>query len=46
MTARKQQALAIYAQADGALDGWTCPSSTECCRFAVTGREPWLTQIE
>ena len=24
----------------------TCPGSTECCRFGVTGRQPYLTSIE
>ena len=26
--------------------GTTCPSSTECCRFAITGREPYVTSVE
>lgn len=43
---RKQQALAILGEADTALNGWTCDASTACCRFAVTGREPWVTQVE
>lgn len=28
------------------LEGWTCPASTECCRFGLTGREPYVTSIE
>ena len=46
MVERKAQALAILHDVDRALDGWTCDASTECCRFAVTGREPWVTQVE
>ena len=33
---------AIYEEADRELDGWSCPASTDCCRFARTGREPHL----
>jgi uncharacterized protein len=36
----------IYAEADALYDGWSCDASTECCRFAVTGREPYVTSIE
>jgi Fe-S-cluster containining protein len=39
-------ALAILQEADALLDGWTCESSTECCRFSVTGREPYVTRAE
>lgn len=39
-------ALVILKQADRALDGWTCDASTECCRFGVTGREPYVTRAE
>jgi hypothetical protein len=39
-------ALAILAQADQMLAGWTCDASTECCRFSITGREPSVTQAE
>lgn len=46
MSDRKQRALAILHEADQALDGWSCDASTECCRFAITGREPSVTQIE
>jgi len=37
---------AIYGEVDALLDGWTCDASTECCRFGVTGREPYPTAIE
>jgi Fe-S-cluster containining protein len=33
---------ALYAEADRALDGWTCDLSSDCCHFARTGREPYL----
>ena len=37
---------AVYAEVDGLLAGWTCDSSTDCCRFGVTGREPYPTAVE
>src|SRR5688500_13307508 len=37
---------ALYARIDRALDGWACEASTDCCRFGVTGREPYPTAIE
>jgi Fe-S-cluster containining protein len=41
------QALrALYAQADALYAGWSCASSTECCRFGVSGREPYVTSLE
>ena len=36
----------MLASADQVFAGWTCPASTECCRFGVTGREPYVTSIE
>ena len=36
----------VLASADQAFAGWSCPASTECCRFGVTGREPYVTSIE
>ena len=36
----------IYADADQAFAGWSCPASTECCRFGITGREPYVTSVE
>ena len=35
-----------YRDADGLYAGWSCPASTECCRFGITGREPYVTSIE
>jgi Fe-S-cluster containining protein len=37
---------AVYADADALYAGWSCPASTECCRFGITGREPYVTSIE
>lgn len=37
---------AVLASADDVFSGWSCPASTECCRFGVTGREPYVTSIE
>jgi Fe-S-cluster containining protein len=36
----------IYAAVDALLAGWTCDASTECCRFGITGREPYPTAVE
>jgi Fe-S-cluster containining protein len=38
--------LALYQEVDALLDGHSCDSSTECCQFGVTGREPYSTAIE
>ncbi len=38
--------FAIYAEAEELLREWSCPASTECCRFGITGREPYVTSIE
>ena len=37
---------AIYAEVDALLEGWSCDSSTECCRFGITGREPYPSAVE
>jgi len=37
---------ALYARADALYAGWSCPGSTECCRFGITGRQPYVTAIE
>ena len=36
----------LYTKIDGALEGWGCDASTDCCRFGVTGREPYPTAVE
>jgi hypothetical protein len=40
------RALAILQQASDLVAGTGCDCSTECCRFGVTGREPWVTRAE
>lgn len=37
---------ALYAEVDALFAGVSCPASTDCCRFGVTGREPYPTAIE
>lgn len=37
---------ALYTQIDAALEGWGCDASTDCCRFGITGREPYPTAVE
>lgn len=37
---------AVYAQVDALLEGWSCDASTDCCRFGVTGREPYPSAVE
>lgn len=36
----------IFAEADALYAGHSCPGSTECCRFRITGREPYVTTVE
>jgi Fe-S-cluster containining protein len=52
----RAELLALYAEADGLLAGWTCActadpapgcaADTPCCHFGVTGLEPYPTAIE
>ncbi|WP_394825242.1 YkgJ family cysteine cluster protein [Pendulispora albinea] len=37
---------ALYAEVDRALAPYSCDASTECCRFGITGREPYPTAVE
>ena len=37
---------ALYDEVDALLAPYSCDSSTECCRFGVTGREPYVTPAE
>ena len=37
---------ALYAEASGLTHGFGCDASTDCCRFGVTGREPYPTAVE
>ena len=39
-------ALKTLEDASKALEGWTCPSTAECCHFERTGREPYVTRAE
>jgi len=41
-----EELFALYRQVDLSFEGASCPSSTECCRFGVTGREPYVTSVE
>ncbi|HKU37314.1 MAG TPA: hypothetical protein VJR89_04185 [Polyangiales bacterium] len=41
-----QELHALYARADALYAGWSCPGSTECCRFGITGRQPYVTGVE
>lgn len=36
----------VYARIDAMLAPFSCPGSSGCCRFAETGREPYLTRLE
>lgn len=44
--ARRQAARTLLLQVELALEGVRCEATTDCCRFQVTGREPWLTRVE
>jgi Fe-S-cluster containining protein len=37
---------ALYREVDARFGGWSCPASTECCRFGLTRLEPYVTSIE
>ena len=41
-----EELRALYADADRLYAGWSCESSTDCCHFGRTGREPYVTTIE
>jgi uncharacterized protein len=36
----------IYAEAEASLPARNCLRTTRCCRFAETGREPYVTRAE
>jgi len=48
--ARERELLAelaaLYRDVDAAYADTRCPTSTECCRFGITGREPYVTSLE
>jgi Fe-S-cluster containining protein len=45
-SAARVELLALYARADELLAPFSCDGTTECCRFGVTGREPYVTPPE
>lgn len=44
--AQQERLLALLAQGSALVAGGTCDSSTECCRFGITGRQPYVTFVE
>ncbi|MEI7894209.1 MAG: hypothetical protein WCI05_14035 [Myxococcales bacterium] len=46
MSALLDELRALYADVDALMAPYSCDRSTDCCRFAVTGREPYPTPIE
>lgn len=36
----------LYDEVSGLTHGFGCDASTDCCRFGVTGREPYPTAVE
>ncbi len=42
----RAELFAIYAEVDALLAPFTCDSTTECCDFGLTGREPYPTAVE
>jgi hypothetical protein len=55
-SSERAELLALYAEADALVAGWTCacsaaakpgePLQVRCCQFGVTGREPYPTAVE
>ena len=44
----RAELLAVYRAADALFEDWTCEcgAAPDCCRFGVTGREPYPTTVE
>lgn len=42
----RRELLALYEETDALLKDHSCESSTDCCQFAKTGREPYPTPAE
>lgn len=42
----EKKTRALLQLASDVVAGVSCDCSTECCRFGVTGREPWVTRAE
>jgi Fe-S-cluster containining protein len=45
-SAERRKLLDLFAEADALVGDLTCDASTDCCRFGVTGREPYVTAAE
>jgi Fe-S-cluster containining protein len=45
-TAHLDELRALYEKTDALFANMSCDASTDCCRFGVTGREPYPTAIE
>jgi Fe-S-cluster containining protein len=41
-----EELAAIYRSIDAEYAGHSCEGTSECCRFGITGREPYVTSIE
>lgn len=41
-----EELTALYREVDALYAGMSCDGTTECCRFGVTGRQPYVTAIE
>ena len=41
-----EELRALYAEVDALLSPYSCEGTTECCRFGITGREPYPTAVE
>lgn len=46
LSAFRKELMGLYGRIDAELQGWGCDASTDCCRFGVTGREPYPTAVE
>ena len=42
----RDELRALYAEVDALLAPFSCANTTECCRFGITGREPYPTPAE
>ncbi len=42
----ERELAALYREVDARYAEHSCPASTECCRFGITGREPYVTSLE
>ena len=45
-SAHRAKLLELYRVVDRALEPFSCDGTTECCRFGITGREPYPTAVE